>query len=72
MNIIKILQDYHNVPENEKRNIEKQVKMDFQLLSDKEKKEVQRIFLKFLDEKIYEAESLIEEVNYEMELEHAW
>ena len=68
MDIIKIMQQYHTANEAGKKSIEKQAKTIFQLLPDKEKREVQKMFLNSLDEKINQAGALIEEVNLKMEL----
>ena len=68
MDIIKIMQQYHSANETGKRGIEKQVKTMFQLLSDKEKREVQKMFLNSFDDKINQAGALIEEANSKMEL----
>ena len=68
MDIIKILKEYHTATEVEKRNIENQVRITFRSMPDKERKEVQKIFLKSLDDKIDQAEALIEEANLKMEL----
>ena len=71
MDIIKTFQDFHAATDVEKKIIGRQVKTMFHSLPDNEKKEVQKIFLKSLDNKINEAKALIEEVNLEMELVHA-
>ena len=62
------MQQYHTANEAGKKGIEKQVKTMFQLLPDKEKREVQKMFLNSLDEKINQAVALIEEANLKMEL----
>ena len=68
MNIIRIMQQYHAANEADKRSIEKQVNTMFQLLPEKEKREVQKMFLNSLDKKINQAGALIEEANFKMEL----
>ena len=68
MNIIRIMQQYHVANEVDKRSIEKQVKTMFQLLPEKDKREVQKMFLNSLDNKINQAGALIEEANFKMEL----
>jgi DNA polymerase III delta prime subunit len=69
MDIKKIISDYHNASETDKVLIEKQVEREFSALSENEKKEVQQIFLKSLDNTMEEARDLLKEINLKIELE---
>jgi hypothetical protein len=69
MDIKKIISEYSNASEKEKKEIEKRISIEFSALSDEEKKEVQNVFLRSLDNKIDEAKKLIEEIDLKLELE---
>jgi hypothetical protein len=70
MDIIKILSEYHQASESQKREIEQRVEKEFSSLSDAEQAQVQKIFLCSLDAKAGEAQRLIREVNLKIELEN--
>jgi len=69
MDIKKILSDYHKASDLEKLEIEESIKNDYALLSDDEKKEVQRIFLESRDEIIRQGKIAIKELTLKSELE---
>jgi hypothetical protein len=70
MDILKILSEYHQASEPERKEIERRVQEEFTTLSDAEKAEVQKTFQASLDKKISRAEELIREVNLKLELEN--
>ena len=69
MDIRKILSDYHQASETKKLEIEKKVKKDFTLLTEDERKEVQRVFLESQDEIIQQGKIAIQELKLKTELE---
>jgi hypothetical protein len=70
MDILKILSEYHQASEPERKEIERRVQEEFTTLSDAEKAEVQKTFQASLDKKICRAKVLIREVNLKLELEN--
>ncbi|MCL2651612.1 MAG: DUF5053 domain-containing protein [Candidatus Azobacteroides sp.] len=70
MDIKKIISDYHEASEEKKVQIQNQIKKEFALLSEDEKKEVQRVFLECQDAVIKEGRELIAELKLKNELEH--
>jgi len=69
MDIKKIILDYHDSSESQKKEIRKKLKNDFLLLSEDEKKDVQRIFLESQDAVIKEGKELLAELRLKKELE---
>ena len=63
MDIKKIIFNYHNASESEKAKIRENLKYDFSLLPENEKKEVQRIFLESQDAVIQEGRKALKELN---------
>ena len=52
----------------EEKRIEDEIKLQFSLLSDEEKKAVQKEFMKGLDEKLEEADKLIKKIDIALEI----
>jgi hypothetical protein len=69
MDIKKIISDYHVATESRKAEIRENLKNDFLLLSENEKKEVQRIFLESQNALIVEGREALEELKLKTELE---
>jgi len=69
MDIKKIISDYHVATESKKTEIRENLKNDFLLLSENEKKEVQRIFLESQNAIIIEGREALEELKLKTELE---
>ena len=69
MDIKDLMQKMHNASsEQEKKRIEKEIRLLVSLLSDAEKKNVQEMFLAGLDEKLNEADSLIKKVDIALDI----
>jgi len=62
MDILKIISNYHNASESKKAEISKKLEMDFSLLTEKEKREVQRIFLESQEAVIQEGKRALSEL----------
>jgi hypothetical protein len=69
MDIKKVISEYHDASESKKAEIRERLKNDFSLLSDNEKKEVQRTFLESQDTVIREGKEAIGELKLYAELE---
>ena len=69
MDIKKIISEYNNASESQKETIRENLKSDFSLLSENEKKEVQRIFLESRDAVIREGKEAMHELKLKSELE---
>ena len=69
MDIKKIMSEYHDASESEKAIMREKIGNDFSLLSEDEKKEVQRIFLESLDAVIEEGKEALSELKLKTKLE---
>ena len=69
MDIKKIISEYNNASEYQKETIRENLKNEFSLLSENEKKEVQRIFLESRDTVFREGKEAIRELELKSELE---
>ena len=69
MDIKKIISNYHNASESKKAEIREKLKNDFSLLTENEKKEVQRIFLESQEAVIQEGKEALGELKLKVELE---
>ena len=69
MNIQELMQKMHNASsEQEKKQIEEEIKLLFSSLSDTEKKEVQKLFLQELDRKLDETDRVIKKIDIALEI----
>jgi predicted transcriptional regulator len=70
MDIKNLMQQMHEAQsEEEKNRIGEEIKSRFSLLSDSEKKEVQKNFMQGLDAKLKEADALIAKIDIALEIE---
>jgi len=69
MDIKTIMSDYHNASESQKAEIRENLKNDFVLLSETEKKEVQSLFLEGWDAVLNEGKAFLAELKLKNELE---
>jgi predicted transcriptional regulator len=70
MDIKNLMQQMHDTQsEAEKNRIGEEIKSRFSLLSDSEKKEVQKNFMEGWDAKLKEADALIEKIDIALEIE---
>ncbi|MDR2622525.1 MAG: DUF5053 domain-containing protein [Dysgonamonadaceae bacterium] len=69
MDIKAIILEYHDASESQKIKIRENLKNDFSQLSEKEKKEVQRIFLESQNAVIEEGKEALQELKLKTELE---
>ena len=69
MDIKRIIYNYHSASESEKAEIRENLEHDFSLLSENEKKEVQRIFIECQDALIQEGKEALKELKQKTELE---
>jgi hypothetical protein len=69
MNIKQLMLQMSNASsEQEAKHVEDEIKLQFSLLSDAEKKVVQKEFLEGLDEKLEEADKLIKKIDIAIEI----
>ena len=69
MNIKNLMQELHDSStEKEKQIVEGKIKLQFSLLSESEKKEVQKHFMEGLDEKLSQANSIIKKADDFLEI----
>jgi len=69
MDIKQLMQQMHNASsEQEKKNIEEKIQLQFSSLSDAEKKTVQKEFLEGLDTKLKEVDKSIKKIDIALEI----
>ncbi|MDR0699648.1 MAG: DUF5053 domain-containing protein [Tannerella sp.] len=69
MDIKRLMTEYHQASELERKEVEERIQHQFKDLTEAEQKQVQQEFLENLDSKIDEADNLIKEVTVKLELE---
>jgi len=72
MDIQKIISNYHNAFVSRKVEIRKNLENEFSLLTESEKKEVQRIFLESQEAVIQEGKEALRELKLKTELEQEY
>jgi len=72
MDIQKIISNYHNASASRKAEIRKNLENEFSLLTESEKKEVQRLFLESQETVIQEGREALRELKLKTELEQGY
>ena len=72
MDIQKIISNYHNASVSKKAEIRKNLENEFSLLTESEKKEVQRLFLESQEAVIQEGKEALRELKLKTKLEQGY